>query len=133
MSVIDKFMPLLMEREEEGQLVPIIQHAGVIFVYIKYNNLYSILFDVKLNILHAVCSEIYCTSLQNIIAKILYFCLKWNNFSNCILNNRSVVSTTKKNANVALVFAFLHKITQVSHIMFVILDFSKHLSTSLSL
>jgi AP-1 complex subunit mu len=45
MSVIDKFMPLLMEREEEGQLVPIIQHAGVIFVYIKYNNLYRILFD----------------------------------------------------------------------------------------
>lgn len=64
MSVIDKFMPLLMEKEEECQMVPIIQHAGIIFVYVKYNNLY-------------------------------------------------LVSTTKKNANIALVFSFLHKIIQV--------------------
>ena len=43
MSAIDKFMPLLMEKEEEGNLTPIIQHGENTFVYIKYNNLYCIL------------------------------------------------------------------------------------------
>lgn len=64
MAVIDKFMPLLMDREEEGTLGPIIQHGETAFIYIKYNNLY-------------------------------------------------LVSTTKKNANIALVFQFLHRIVQV--------------------
>ncbi|KAK2157494.1 hypothetical protein LSH36_190g03021 [Paralvinella palmiformis] len=64
MSVIDKFMPLLMEKEEEGVVTPIIQHGDNTFFYIKYNNLY-------------------------------------------------LVSLTKKNANVAMVFTFLHKIVQV--------------------
>lgn len=44
MSAIDKFMPLLMDREEEGSLGPIIEHNNVTFMYIKYNNLYRILF-----------------------------------------------------------------------------------------
>ena len=43
MSVIDKFMPLVMEREEEATTAPIIQHGNVTFIYIKYNNLYCIL------------------------------------------------------------------------------------------
>ena len=43
MSVIDKFMPLMMEREEEGTTAPIIQHGNITFVYIKYNNLHCIL------------------------------------------------------------------------------------------
>ena len=64
MAVIDKFMPLLMEREEDGNLTPILQHGDVGFIYIKYNNLY-------------------------------------------------LVSSSKKNANVALVFQFLHRIVQV--------------------
>jgi len=64
MAVIDKFMPLLMEKEEEGCVTPILQSDGVTFSYIKYNNLY-------------------------------------------------LVSTTKKNANTALVFVFLHKLVQV--------------------
>ncbi|CAD5115911.1 DgyrCDS4845 [Dimorphilus gyrociliatus] len=64
MSCIDKFMPLLMEREEEGSQSPIIQHGYNTYIYIKYNNLY-------------------------------------------------LVSITRKNANVALVFAFLHKVVQV--------------------
>ena len=42
MSVIDKFMPLLMEKEEEGVVTPIIQHGDNTFFYIKYNNLYCI-------------------------------------------------------------------------------------------
>lgn len=65
MGVIEKFMPLLMEKEEEGLLTPILQTNDCTFSYIKYNNLY-------------------------------------------------IVSTTKKNANIALVFVLLHKIVQVS-------------------
>jgi len=64
MGMIDKFMPLVMDREEEGNISPIIQHGDVTFAFIKYNNLY-------------------------------------------------LVSVTKKNANVAMVFQFLHKVVQV--------------------
>jgi len=63
-GVIEKFMPLVMEREEEGNLTPIIQTAECTYAYIKYNNLY-------------------------------------------------IVSTTKKNANISLVFVFLHKVVHV--------------------
>ncbi|KAG0427431.1 hypothetical protein HPB47_025521 [Ixodes persulcatus] len=65
MSSIDKFMTLLMEKEEEGCVTPIMRHADIAFMYIKHNNLY-------------------------------------------------LVSTSKKNANVALIFAFLHKIVTVN-------------------
>ncbi|GFT38499.1 hypothetical protein NPIL_224981 [Nephila pilipes] len=64
MTSADKFMSLLMEKEEEGCVTPILSHNGITFMYIKYNNLY-------------------------------------------------LVATTKKNANVALAFVFLHKIVQV--------------------
>ncbi|CAM6031493.1 unnamed protein product [Sphagnum compactum] len=64
MNSIDKFMPILMEREEEGSLNPILKHMDTTFMYIKFNNLY-------------------------------------------------LVSSTKKNANVALIFSFLHKIVNV--------------------
>ena len=43
MSVIDKFMPLLMEQEEETIMSPIIQHNGINFIFTKHNNLYCIL------------------------------------------------------------------------------------------
>ena len=43
MSKIDKFMPLVMEREEEGNLSPILSHGATTFMYIKFNNLYCIL------------------------------------------------------------------------------------------
>ena len=43
MSAVDKFMTLLMEKEEEGILTPILQHGSVNFIYIKYGNLYRIL------------------------------------------------------------------------------------------
>ncbi|XP_033738524.1 AP-1 complex subunit mu-1 [Pecten maximus] len=64
MSVIDKFMPLVLEIEDDGNVSPIVQHGDVTFVYIKYSNLY-------------------------------------------------LVATTKKNANIALVFSFLHKLVQI--------------------
>ncbi|EGI59321.1 AP-1 complex subunit mu-1 [Acromyrmex echinatior] len=63
-GVIEKFMPLVMEREEEGNLTPIIQTPECTYAYIKYNNLY-------------------------------------------------IVSTTKKNANISLIFVFLHKVVHV--------------------
>jgi hypothetical protein len=65
LGVIEKFMPLLMEKEEEGLLTPILQTTECTFAHIKHNNLY-------------------------------------------------IVSTTKKNANIALVFVFLHKVVQVN-------------------
>ena len=43
MSVIDKFMPLMMDKEEDASLTPILQHGNTTFIYIKYNNLYCIL------------------------------------------------------------------------------------------
>lgn len=64
MNVIDKFMPLLMEKEEEGLLTPILQTNDCTFAFVKTSNLY-------------------------------------------------LVSTTKKNANIALVFTLLHKIVHV--------------------
>ena len=40
--MIDKFLPLVMEAEEEGAVSPIVVHNKVTFVYIKHNNVYSI-------------------------------------------------------------------------------------------
>lgn len=37
-------MPILMEKEEEGMLSPILAHGGVRFMWIKHNNLYRIPF-----------------------------------------------------------------------------------------
>ena len=42
MSEIDHFMPLLMQREEEGALTPLLSHGRVHFLWIKYSNLYCI-------------------------------------------------------------------------------------------
>lgn len=39
-------MPILMEKEEEGTLSPILAHGGVRFMWIKHNNLYRILYDM---------------------------------------------------------------------------------------
>ncbi|XP_065069275.1 AP-1 complex subunit mu-1-like [Rhopilema esculentum] len=63
-GIIEKFLPLVLEREEEEATSPIIVHGDVTFVYIKNNNLY-------------------------------------------------IVATTKTNANVALIFVFLHRLVQV--------------------
>lgn len=43
MNVIDKFLPLVSEAEDEGSAAPIIVMENVTFLYIKHNNLYSIL------------------------------------------------------------------------------------------
>lgn len=64
MNMIEKFLPLVLEQEEDSITSPIVVCGDITFVYIKYNNLY-------------------------------------------------IVSTTKINANAALVFSFLHKLVQV--------------------
>ncbi|XP_037036423.1 AP-1 complex subunit mu-1-like [Bradysia coprophila] len=64
MSVIDKFMPLILEKEEEGVITPILQCTDCTFAYIKSNNLF-------------------------------------------------LVSTSRRNPNLTLVFVCLHKIAQV--------------------
>jgi len=64
MSMIDKFLPMVLDAEEEGSQSPILIHEKVTFVYIKHQNLY-------------------------------------------------LVATTIKNANVALIFSFLHRIVEV--------------------
>jgi hypothetical protein len=43
MSVIDKFLPMVLDMEEEGLVSPILIHEKATFVYIKHNNLYCIL------------------------------------------------------------------------------------------
>lgn len=43
MSEIEYFMPLLLQREEEGALTPLLSHGRVHFLWIKHSNLYRIL------------------------------------------------------------------------------------------
>lgn len=64
LNVIEKFMPILGEREDEACLCPILKYQDINFLFIKCNNLY-------------------------------------------------LVATTNKNANVALIFQFLHRAAQV--------------------
>ena len=42
MSVIDNFMTMLMEKEEEGFLNPILTYGAVNFLYTKYSNIYIV-------------------------------------------------------------------------------------------
>lgn len=43
MSEIDYFMPLLMQKEEESALTPVLSRGKVHFLWIKHSNLYRIL------------------------------------------------------------------------------------------
>ncbi|KAH8873085.1 AP-1 complex subunit mu-1 [Schistosoma japonicum] len=63
-GAIEKFMPVAMEREEEGSLIPVLQLGEITFTYVKYNYLY-------------------------------------------------LVCLTRKNANVAMVLAFLYKLVNI--------------------
>ncbi|XP_075433571.1 AP-1 complex subunit mu-2 isoform X1 [Ascaphus truei] len=42
MAEIDHFMPLLIQREEEGNLSPLLTHGKVHFLWIKHSNLYLV-------------------------------------------------------------------------------------------
>ena len=39
---IEKFMPLLMEQEDEGRTSPIIQKGELSYIYIKHMNIYCL-------------------------------------------------------------------------------------------
>lgn len=65
MSVIEKFLSIVIEKEDEGQISPVIHYEGASFIYVKYNYLY-------------------------------------------------LVALTKRNANAAVVFAFLYRLINVS-------------------
>ncbi len=40
MNVIERFMQLLLEQEDDQNLTPIVQHGEVAFIYIKHTNVY---------------------------------------------------------------------------------------------
>lgn len=40
MAVIEKFMPLLMEQEDEGRLSPILQKDDMSYIFIKHMNIF---------------------------------------------------------------------------------------------
>ncbi|CAL8092585.1 unnamed protein product [Calicophoron daubneyi] len=41
-SAIEKFLPFAMEREDEGNLIPVLQLGDLTFTYVKYNYLYLV-------------------------------------------------------------------------------------------
>jgi AP-1 complex subunit mu len=41
---IEKFMPLLMEQEDEGRSSPVIHRDGLSYIHIKHMNIYRQLF-----------------------------------------------------------------------------------------
>eukprot|EP00056_Hartaetosiga_gracilis_P022550 m.31519 g.31519 ORF g.31519 m.31519 type:complete len:424 (+) comp9703_c0_seq1:136-1407(+) len=64
LNIIEKFLPLVIEAEDEGTATPVLQADEATFMYIRHENLY-------------------------------------------------VVAATKKNANVSLVFVFLHRLVEI--------------------
>ena len=69
MSEIEHFMPILMDREEEGNLSPILAHGGVRFMWIKHNNLYRILTATHSSF-HKMCLQLlpqYCFAFPKLV------------------------------------------------------------------
>ncbi|XP_005737083.1 adaptor related protein complex 1 subunit mu 3 [Pundamilia nyererei] len=46
-NVIDQFMPILMKREEDAEMTPLISHGSAHFMWIKHNNLYLVAITKK--------------------------------------------------------------------------------------
>ncbi|VDN85102.1 unnamed protein product [Brugia pahangi] len=90
MAVIDKFMPLLLEREEEGRQSPALEHPEATFIYFRHSNL-------------------YCKSSDSFN----FVCCRVSFSVTRFIHIFSVVSTSRKNVNVALVLTFLYKIVEV--------------------
>ena len=62
LSIIEKFMPMLMDKEEESNVTPIIHTDTVNFMFIKHHNLYIVATTKKngnvtmvFSFLHKVC------------------------------------------------------------------------------
>lgn len=45
MSAIEKFMPLLMEQEDEGRSSPILQKEELSYIFIKHMNIFRMFFN----------------------------------------------------------------------------------------
>uniref|UniRef100_A0A915PZK9 MHD domain-containing protein n=1 Tax=Setaria digitata TaxID=48799 RepID=A0A915PZK9_9BILA len=89
MNVIDKFMPLLLEREEEGRQSPALEHSEA---------------TISQNAYHLLAYEGCPVSYSKFEMMLLQtICVSF----------RLVVSTSRKNVNVALVLTFLYKIVEV--------------------
>ncbi|KAG7242328.1 hypothetical protein INR49_024004 [Caranx melampygus] len=89
MNEIDHFMPILLKREEDAEMTPLVSHGSAHFMWIKHSNLYRIHFEL----IFSICLLEMCSCFLTIFS--------------------SVVAMTKKNANAALVYSFLYKIVQV--------------------
>lgn len=58
MNEIDHFMPILMKREEEAEMTPMVSHGSSHFLWIKHSNLYCIQLSFHLNnVLRFACWE----------------------------------------------------------------------------
>jgi AP-1 complex subunit mu len=110
MNIIDKFLPLVMDSEEEGLMSPILFHEKVTFIYVKHRNLYCIHPPLPLppslplslppsSLFLPLPFSLPLSSLSHSQFVSLIACL--------------VVATTIKNANVAVIFSFLHRIVEV--------------------
>ncbi|MFH4975564.1 hypothetical protein AB6A40_002273 [Gnathostoma spinigerum] len=42
LSVIDAFMPLMLEKEDEGQLSPVLQKGEISYIYVKHTNIFLV-------------------------------------------------------------------------------------------
>lgn len=52
LSQIEKFMPLLVEKEDEGKISPILQNGNTSYIYIKHMNIFRKRFQILLTQLH---------------------------------------------------------------------------------
>lgn len=76
-------MTLLMDKEEEGTLSPILAHGGVRFMWIKHNNLYCILTHcLFLNGYFVLCLNLYCKKITHVII------LNLENLSGCDIQEK---------------------------------------------
>lgn len=82
-SCIERFLPLVLEIEEEGQQVtPCITSQGINYIHIRHSNLYR---ECSTSLLHR----------------------------SIILTRSIVIALSKRNSNVAEIIIYLHRLTQV--------------------
>ena len=126
MSEIEHFMPLLMQREEEGALAPLMSHGRVHFLWIKYSNLYCIRghgripggpewWAAQAQRWWAGTRGAQYSSGSGWRVRVQGLCsigtLQNGTFS--LTSLPAVVATTLKNANASLVYSFLYKTVEV--------------------
>ncbi|CAG8567514.1 2286_t:CDS:2 [Ambispora gerdemannii] len=104
MSAVEKFMPLVLEAEEEQQApTPCFTHEGVSYLYIRHNNLYCILFAEagvgiwkrKRRMFNRSSFSYFASSTINLLYLL-----------------EPVLALTKKNSNATTILLFLHKLTE---------------------